>query len=112
MITVFQQFKQNQISRKGEIYVDFKYKADGIIPKGEYSDDASKNPNDEFEPGDTITADVLKWNDGLGNVLLSYKKYKKREDAIKEKTAVKAVFLISVKNYGDMPRVFSNPFCK
>jgi len=74
-----------QISRKGEIFVDFKYKADGIIPKREYSEDETKNPKDEFKPGDTITADVLKWNDGLGNVLLSYKKYKTREDAEKEK---------------------------
>ena len=74
-----------QVSRKGEIFVDFKYKADGIIPKREYSDDENKNPADEFKPGDTITADVLKWNDGLGNVLLSYKKYKIREDAEKEK---------------------------
>ena len=74
-----------QISRKGEIFVDFKYKADGIIPKSEYSDDESKNPKDEFKPGDKITADVLKWNDGLGNVLLSYKKYKKEEDARREK---------------------------
>ena len=74
-----------QISRKGEIFVDFKYKADGIIPKSEYSDDENKNPKDEFKPGDTITADVLKWNDGLGNVLLSYKKYKRREEAKKEK---------------------------
>ena len=74
-----------QISRKGEIFVDFKYKADGIIPKSEYSDDESKNPRDEFKPGDKITADVLKWNDGLGNVLLSYKKYKREEDAKREK---------------------------
>lgn len=74
-----------QISRKGEIFVDFKYKVDGIIPKSEYSDDESKNPKDEFKPGDKITADVLKWNDGLGNVLLSYKKYKKEEDARREK---------------------------
>ena len=74
-----------QVSSKGEIFVDFKYKADGIIPKGEYSDDASKDPKDEFEAGDTITADVLKWNDGFGNVLLSYKKYKKSEDIEKEK---------------------------
>ena len=74
-----------QISRKGEIFVDFKYKADGIIPRKEYSDDENKNPKDEFKPGDKITADVLKWNDGLGNVLLSYKKYKIREDAKKEK---------------------------
>ena len=74
-----------QISRKGEIFVDFKYKADGIIPKKEYSDDENKNPKDEFKPGDKISADVLKWNDGLGNVLLSYKKYKEREDKEKEK---------------------------
>ena len=67
-----------QISRKGEIFVDFKYKADGIIPRKEYSDD-------EIKPGDKITADVLKWNDGLGNVLLSYKKYKREEDAKREK---------------------------
>ena len=74
-----------KVSSKGEIFVDFKYKADGIIPKSEYSDDESKNPKDEFKPGDTITADVLKWNDGLGNVLLSYKKYQKEENIKKEK---------------------------
>lgn len=73
------------ISSKGEIFVDFGYKADGIIPKNEYSEDESKNPKDEFNEGDTISADVLKWNDGLGNVLLSYKKYKRREDTKKEK---------------------------
>lgn len=78
-----------QISRKGEIFVDFKYKADGIIPKSEYSDDENKNPKDEFKPGDEITAYVLKWNDGFGNVLLSYKKYKKEED-IKKAKALKA----------------------
>ena len=73
------------VSSKGEIFVDFGYKADGIIPKKEYSDDETKNPKDEFKTGDTISADVLKWNDGLGNVLLSYKKLKRRENAIKEK---------------------------
>ena len=77
-----------QISRKGEIFVDFKYKADGIIPKNEYSDDENKDPKDEFKPGDTITADILKWNDGFGNVLLSYKKYKTREK-IREEKALK-----------------------
>jgi len=73
------------ISSKGEIFVDFGYKADGIIPKKEYSDDETLNPKDEFKTGDTISADVLQWNDGLGNVLLSYKKLKRRENAIKEK---------------------------
>lgn len=74
-----------QISSKGEIFVDIKYKADGIIPNEEYSDDGTKNPKDEFKEGDTITADILKWNDGFGNVLLSYKRYKTRNDAKKEK---------------------------
>lgn len=73
------------VSSRGEIFVDFGYKADGIIPRAEYSDDESLNPKDEFKAGDTITADVLKWNDGLGNVLLSYKKLKRREEAIREK---------------------------
>ena len=73
------------ISSKGEIFIDFGYKADGIIPRAEYSDDETLNPKDEFKAGDTIRADVLKWNDGLGNVLLSYKKLKKREDWAKEK---------------------------
>ena len=73
------------VSSKGEIFVDFGYKADGIIPRVEYSDDEKLNPKDEFKAGDSITADVLKWNDGTGNVLLSYKKLKRREHAIKEK---------------------------
>ena len=36
-----------QISSKGEIFVDFKYKADGIISRAEYSDDENKNPKEE-----------------------------------------------------------------
>ena len=67
------------ITSDGEIYVDIGYKADGIIPKKEYSLDENANPNDEFKVGDTITADVLKQNDGLGNVLLSYRRVKQRE---------------------------------
>lgn len=67
------------ITDKGEIFVDINYKADGIIPRKEYSNDENANPNDEFKVGDTITADVLKQNDGLGNVLLSYKRAKLRE---------------------------------
>ena len=64
------------ITSEGEIFVDINYKADGIIPKKEYSDDENVNPKDEFKVGDTITAQVLKMNDGVGNVLLSYKRVK------------------------------------
>ena len=73
------------VSSKGEIFVDFGYKADGIIPLKEYSDDEKANAKDKFKSGDTITADVLKWNDGLGNVLLSYKRVQKREKTMLEK---------------------------
>ncbi len=67
------------ITEQGEIFVDIHYKADGIITKREYSDDENANPKYEFKVGDWITADVLKQNDGLGNVVLSYKRVKQRE---------------------------------
>ena len=76
------------ITSQGEIFVDIGYKADGIIPKKEYSDDENANPADEFKAGDEITADILKLNDGTGNVLLSYKRVKQR--AQKEK--IKKIF--------------------
>ena len=69
-----------EITSKGEIFVDLGYKADGIIPRKEYSDDENENPKDEFKIGDEISAIILKMNDGLGNVLLSYKKIKNEND--------------------------------
>lgn len=66
------------INNNGEIFVDIGYKADGIITKKEYSNDANANPMDEFKPGDKIKADIIKLNDGQGNVLMSYKKAKLR----------------------------------
>lgn len=77
------------ITEQGEIFVDINYKADGIIPKKEYSNDENANPKDEFKVGDTITADVLKQNDGLGNVLLSYKRAKLREGRKELETKIK-----------------------
>lgn len=74
-----------EITSKGEIFVNFGYKADGIIPLKEFSEDGTKDPKKEFKIGDTITADVLKMNDGEGNVLLSYKRAKRRRDAIQAK---------------------------
>lgn len=74
-----------EITSKGEIFVNFGYKADGIIPLKEFSEDGTKDPKEEFKIGDTITADVLKMNDGEGNVLLSYKRAKRRRDAIQAK---------------------------
>lgn len=62
------------INSQGEIFVDLGYKADGIIPKSEFSYNEDDDPSKVFKVGDRITADVLKLNDGIGNVLLSYKK--------------------------------------
>lgn len=67
------------INSKDEIIVDIGYKADGIIPKTEFSYNEKENPRDSYKVGDSITADILKMNDGLGNVLLSCKKLKSRE---------------------------------
>lgn len=63
-----------EINKKGEIFVDIGYKADGIIPRNEYSFNESANPNEELKIGDKIKADIIKLNDGQGNVLMSYKK--------------------------------------
>lgn len=86
------------VTSSGEIYVDINYKADGIIPKNEYSFDENANPADEFKPGDSITAEVIKMNDGLGNVLLSYKKLKAKlkRDEFEKKVENKEVFEESV----------------
>ena len=64
-----------EITSRGEIFVDLGDKADGIIPKSEFSFNLEDDPSQEFKVGDKITAEVLKLNDGIGNVLLSYKKY-------------------------------------
>lgn len=67
-----------RITKNKEIFVDLGYKADGIIPRDEYSFNEEDDPNNEFKVGDIITADVVKLNDGLGNVLLSYKRARTR----------------------------------
>ena len=77
------------ITSKGEIYVDLNYKADGIIPRSEYSFDINDNPADEFNIGDEITAEVVKMNDGVGNVLLSFKRLKEKEQRAKLEEKVK-----------------------
>ncbi len=67
------------VNQNKEVFVDLNYKADGIIPKGEYSFDENADPSKELKPGDKIKVEVLKQNDGQGNVLLSYKKLRDQE---------------------------------
>ncbi len=68
-----------KVTDNGEIFVDLNYKADGIIPTGEYSFAPNDDPRKELKPGDKIEVEVLKLNDGLGNVLLSSKRLKQRK---------------------------------
>ncbi|WDV47810.1 bifunctional 4-hydroxy-3-methylbut-2-enyl diphosphate reductase/30S ribosomal protein S1 [Clostridiaceae bacterium M8S5] len=63
---------------KNEIMVNIGYKADGILPREEYSNDPSIDINEEVKAGDAIKVLIMKFDDGDGNVLLS----KKRVDEI------------------------------
>ena len=62
-----------------EVYVDLGYKADGIIPVDELTEDPSANPTDVVKVGDEVEVFVVRVNDGEGYVKLS----KKKIDAIK-----------------------------
>lgn len=83
-----------EITSKGEIFVDLGYKADGIIPRKEFSFNEEDDPKNEFNVGDEITADILKMNDGTGNVLLSYKRtrIKKSQDDFAKKVEAGEIF--------------------
>lgn len=82
-----------------EIFVDLGYKADGIVPREEfsYSDEV---PSEKYKAGDKIQAYILKMNNGKGNVLLSTKRLqtKKLREEFEEK--VKADQPITVKVTG------------
>ena len=72
-----------EITPKDEVFIDIGYKADGIIPANEYILNAGETVKSKFKIGDRITAVVVRLNDGLGNVLLSYNRARKEID-IKE----------------------------
>lgn len=57
----------------GEVSVNIGYKSDGYIPRNEFSNDPEADPAASVKPGDEIEVEVLKVNDGEGNVLLSRK---------------------------------------
>ena len=57
----------------GEVFVNIGYKADGVIPKGEFSADPEVRAEDVVKEGDSIDVEVLMVNDGEGNVRLSRK---------------------------------------
>lgn len=57
----------------GEVSVSIGYKSDGYIPRNEFSNDPELDPASVCKVGDEIEVEVLKVNDGEGNVLLSRK---------------------------------------
>lgn len=69
-----------EITEQKEIFVDIGYKADGIIPANEYFLNDNEKVEDKFKIGDRISAVIVKLNDGLGNVLLSYNKARREID--------------------------------
>ncbi len=54
-----------------EVYVDIRYRADGIIKSDEMTEEERKNPHESFHEGDEIDVFVIKLDDGEGNVVLS-----------------------------------------
>mgnify|MGYP002624222763 CR=1 FL=1 len=63
----------------GEVFVNIGYKADGVIPKGEFSADPEVRAEDVVKEGDSIDVEVLMVNDGEGNVRLSRKNVEDRK---------------------------------
>jgi 4-hydroxy-3-methylbut-2-enyl diphosphate reductase len=57
----------------GEVFVNIGYKSDGVVPAGEFSGDPDEKPEELFHEGDEIEVEVMRVNDGEGNVLLSRK---------------------------------------
>lgn len=54
-----------------EVYVDIRYRADGIIKSDEMTDEERKDTHQSFHEGDEIDVYVIKMDDGEGNVVLS-----------------------------------------
>lgn len=57
-----------------EVLLNFGYISDGIIPASEMPLDDEQKPNEKYHVGDKIKAEVIKTDDGSGNVLLSITK--------------------------------------
>ena len=57
--------------KEDEVFVDIKFRSDGIIKNAEMTDEEQKNPLEAFHEGDEIDVYVIKLDDGEGNVSLS-----------------------------------------
>ncbi|MDE6357347.1 MAG: 30S ribosomal protein S1, partial [Eubacteriales bacterium] len=88
---------------ENEVFVDLKYKSDGIIEKSEFSSDLSIDLKNEVKVGDEIEVFVVKLNDGDGNVVLSKKRleankgFDELEEAFNNKQIVKGKIIDTIK---------------
>lgn len=96
-----------------ELYVNVGYKSDGVVSLEDILLEEDKPLTEVFHEGDDIEVEVLKVNDGEGNVILSHKNivkrrvWKKIEEAYKNeeeisgtgKEVVKGGLLASIKGY-------------
>ena len=86
-----------------DITVDFNYSAPGRIPMEEMSDDPAYVASEHISVGDSITATVLKTDDGAGNMLLSCKDanrklaWEKLKAAMSDKSVIHGKISDSVK---------------
>lgn len=61
-----------------EVFIDIGYKADALLPMEEISN-FPVDIKDKFKAGDTVKVEVIKLNDGDGNVIVSKKSLEKEE---------------------------------
>ncbi len=79
-----------------ELVLNIGYKSDGILPKNEYTNDATVDLTQVVKVGDTMEVKVLKVNDGDGQVALTYKRLaqdranKRLEEAYGNREVLKA----------------------
>ena len=57
-----------------EIILNIGYKSDGVLTRNEYTNEPNVDLTTVAKPGDTMEVNVLKVNDGEGQVLLTYKR--------------------------------------
>lgn len=88
---------------ESEVIVNIGYKSDGILPIEEVILDENQRLSDLFKPGDEIELQVIKVNDGEGNVILSRKSletklmWKEIEEGFKSNKEFKGTCIEAVK---------------
>lgn len=64
---------------ESEVIVNIGYKSDGILPLAELNLEEGQTPPDIYKADDEVEVEVLKVNDGEGNVILSRKSVERRK---------------------------------